>query len=121
MRDPRRCGSNRLGAELGRSLGSRCGGSGLGGSSEVGIPLGPAGACEGCTRGDAPALRISPYVLGPPERLARILLYGLQGPLEVDGGLRDAETPAFAAAELESLTSRTPTPEQRPFRPIVRD
>ena len=40
-------------------------------------------------------------MLGPPERLARILLYGLQGPLEIDGELWDAEMPAFAASDAD--------------------
>lgn len=35
--------------------------------------------------GQAPALKDSAWVLGPPERLLRILLHGVTGPIDVDG------------------------------------
>lgn len=51
-----------------------------------------AGRCATCHGGDgegiaalAPPLVNSPWVIEAPERLARIVLHGLQGPIEVDG------------------------------------
>ena len=41
------------------------------------------------------------YVLGSPQRLTRILLHGLAGPLEIDGELWDAEMPAFSTSDAE--------------------
>jgi mono/diheme cytochrome c family protein/glucose/arabinose dehydrogenase len=47
--------------------------------------------------GRAPPLRRSPWVLGQDARLARILLHGLQGPLEIGGEIFDGEMPVLAA------------------------
>jgi mono/diheme cytochrome c family protein/glucose/arabinose dehydrogenase len=65
-----------------------------------------AATCQACHQSDgrglpglAPSLRDSRFVLGPPERLARILLHGLSGPLEIDGETWDAEMPALAASD----------------------
>jgi mono/diheme cytochrome c family protein/glucose/arabinose dehydrogenase len=65
-------------------------------------------ACAGCHgysgRGDsgvAPPLRDSPWVLGPPERLARVLLHGLRGPVTIDGKTWDGEMPAFVGSDRE--------------------
>ncbi|HVS19618.1 MAG TPA: c-type cytochrome [Planctomycetota bacterium] len=63
-----------------------------------------AATCLACHQSDgrglpglAPPLHDSPYVLGSPERLAKILLHGLTGPLEVDGTQWNADMPALAA------------------------
>lgn len=65
-----------------------------------------AATCQSCHQSDgrglpglAPSLRDSRFVLGPPERLARILLHGLTGQLEVDGQSWNAEMPALAARD----------------------
>jgi mono/diheme cytochrome c family protein/glucose/arabinose dehydrogenase len=67
-----------------------------------------AATCQACHQSDgrglpglAPSLRDSRFVLGDPERLAKILLHGLTGPLEVDGVLWDAEMPALAVSDDE--------------------
>lgn len=55
-------------------------------------------------RGDpalAPALRSSPWVLGSDEKLARILLHGLNGPIDVLGQHFESEMPAFALGDAE--------------------
>ncbi len=46
--------------------------------------------------GKAPPLRHTPYVLGSPERLIRIVTGGLIGPIEVLGSTWDLEMPAHA-------------------------
>ena len=58
------------------------------------------GACAAChqldgrgQRGLAPPLRNSEWVTGPGERLARIALHGVQGPIEVDGETWNLEMP----------------------------
>ncbi|MBI5364754.1 MAG: c-type cytochrome [Planctomycetes bacterium] len=55
-------------------------------------------------RGDpalAPALRGSPWVLGSEEKLARLLLHGLNGPIDVLGQHFESEMPAFALTDAE--------------------
>lgn len=55
-------------------------------------------------RGDpaqAPALRGSPWVLGSEAKLARILLHGLNGPIDVLGQHFESEMPAFALSDAE--------------------
>ncbi|MCC7397713.1 MAG: c-type cytochrome [Planctomycetes bacterium] len=59
-----------------------------------------AGVCAAChqldgngQQGLAPRLRDSEFVLGPPERLARIALFGLRGPLDIDGTPWNLEMP----------------------------
>lgn len=49
-------------------------------------------------------MRNSQRVLGPPERPIRILLHGLQGPLDVDGLTWNLEMPAHSASD-EDLAS----------------
>jgi mono/diheme cytochrome c family protein len=49
--------------------------------------------------GLAPTLRSSPRVLGPAERLARIVLHGLTGPLSVDGVEWNLDMPAYGATD----------------------
>jgi mono/diheme cytochrome c family protein len=45
--------------------------------------------------GQAPPLVGSPWVLGPPERLARIPLNGLTGAIEVNGQVWNLQMPSF--------------------------
>jgi len=49
--------------------------------------------------GKAPALRQSDWVLGSDERLVRILLHGMNGPLEMNGVKWNLDMPAFAAGD----------------------
>lgn len=49
--------------------------------------------------GKAPPLRHSPWVLGSERRLVTILLHGLVGPIELDGGRWEMEMPAFGASD----------------------
>jgi len=65
-----------------------------------------ASVCASCHQfsglgegGKAPSLRFSPWVLGSEERLARVLLQGMQGPVEIDGQVWDAEMPALVASD----------------------
>jgi len=58
------------------------------------------GACAACHQLDgrgqpglAPPLRDSEWVTGPAERLVRIALHGVRGPIEVDGRTWDLEMP----------------------------
>lgn len=51
--------------------------------------------------GKAPPLRASPWVLGSEERLGRIVLQGLSGPIELDGERWDGEMPAWSASDEE--------------------
>ena len=58
------------------------------------------GACAACHQLDgrgqpglAPPLRDSEWVTGPSERLVRIALHGVRGPIEVDGRTWDLEMP----------------------------
>ena len=51
--------------------------------------------------GKAPALRASEWVLGDPERLVRIVRYGLIGPLEVRGEAWDDEMPGWGSTDEE--------------------
>jgi len=55
-----------------------------------------------------PPLAASRWVLGSSERLAQIMLYGIQGPIEVQGATYNGVMPAFAHlsdAELAAVTS----------------
>lgn len=45
--------------------------------------------------GDAPPLDGSPWVTGPEDRLIRIVLHGVRGPMEVSGKTYDREMPGF--------------------------
>lgn len=58
------------------------------------------GACAAChqldgrgQQGLAPPLRDSEWVTGPAERLVKIALHGVRGPIEVDGSTWDLEMP----------------------------
>jgi mono/diheme cytochrome c family protein len=87
--------------------------------------------CAGChlnegpwMRGEAPPLEGSSWVAGPENRVVRIVLHGLHGPLEVQGQTYNQEMPGFAPiltdADIASLVSylrrryggaTAPTPE----------
>ncbi len=61
-------------------------------------------ACSSCHNNDGrgqdglgPSLVDSPWVLGSPERLAALVLQGLEGPIEVHGETWDDMMPGFAA------------------------
>ena len=65
-----------------------------------------AGACALCHQdsgrggaGQAPPLRGSPWVLGDPERAAKIVLGGLRGPIDVGGRTWDLEMPSWNASD----------------------
>jgi mono/diheme cytochrome c family protein len=45
--------------------------------------------------GEAPPLEDSPWVVGPSERLIRILLHGISGRIEIGGRVYDREMPGF--------------------------
>ena len=75
-------------------------------------------------RGEAPPLEGSSWVAGPQDRLIRIVLHGLRGPIEVSGKTYNQEMPGFAPvladADIASLVSyvrrrfgqaATPVPE----------
>lgn len=51
--------------------------------------------------GKAPPLRHSPWVLGSDRRLASILIYGLHGPIEMNGQTWDMEMPAYTGSNEE--------------------
>ena len=61
--------------------------------------------------GDAPPLDNSPWVVGPAERLVRIVLHGVRGRIEVDGKEYDREMPGFGGtlsdAQVASLVTYT--------------
>src|SRR4029453_9524981 len=50
---------------------------------------------DGQGMGDAPPLAGSPWVTGPGDRLIRIVLHGVLGPMEVLGKTYDREMPGF--------------------------
>ncbi len=55
--------------------------------------------------GLAPPLAESEWVLGSPERLTRILLHGVRGPLNVKGKVWDMEMPGLGIFDDEQLAS----------------
>ena len=59
--------------------------------------------------GEAPPLEGSAWVAGPENRLIRIVLHGLHGPIEVRGKSYNQEMPGFAPiltdADIASLLS----------------
>lgn len=66
-------------------------------------------ACHGAsgagTVGLAPSLVNSPWVVGPPEWLTRIILQGMNGPVEIDGEIWNGLMPAHGhIAELDDET-----------------
>lgn len=73
-----------------------------------------AGACASCHQdsgrgepGKAPALAGSVWVLASEERLARILLQGLVGPLERNGESWNQEMPAWVASDEDQAALTT--------------
>ena len=56
----------------------------------------PSGRGE---EGKAPPLRFSPFVLGDADRLARIVRWGLEGEVEIDGVRWDGEMPAWGSSD----------------------
>src|SRR5260370_10590279 len=50
---------------------------------------------DGQRMGEAPPLAGSPWVTGPEERLIKIVLHGVHGPMQVDGKTYDQEMPGF--------------------------
>src|SRR5436190_1457091 len=64
---------------------------------------------DGQRMGEAPPLAGSPWVAGPEERLIKIVLHGVHGPMEVDGKTYDQEMPGFGRilsdVEVASLLS----------------
>lgn len=55
--------------------------------------------------GLAPPLLNSDWVLGSPERITRIVLHGLQGPIEIDGQTWELAMPGLGVFEDEQLAS----------------
>jgi len=51
--------------------------------------------------GKAPRLRGSEFVLGAKERAIKILLHGLEGPLEIDGRTWNLEMPGYSAPDAD--------------------
>jgi mono/diheme cytochrome c family protein/glucose/arabinose dehydrogenase len=71
-----------------------------------------ASACVACHQphgggvpGIAPPLAGSEWVSGPPERLARVLLHGLYGPIKVDGQTWNLSMPSFGVYDDEQIAS----------------
>ena len=83
-------------------------------------------ACHLYEAGEAPPLAGSPWVTGPENRLIRIVLHGVRGPIEVYGKTYDREMPGFGQilsdADVASLLSfvrkRFGTPSE-PIRPAT--
>jgi mono/diheme cytochrome c family protein len=55
--------------------------------------------CAGChvdasgTRGENPPLHGSSWVVGPEQRLTKIVLHGVRGPIDVNGAMYDLHMP----------------------------
>jgi mono/diheme cytochrome c family protein len=71
-----------------------------------------ANACTACHQphgggvpGVAPPLVDSAWVGGPPERLARIIMHGLYGPIEVNGQTWNLSMPAFGIYNDDEVAS----------------
>ena len=64
---------------------------------------------DGQGAGDAPPLDRSPWVTGPDERLIKIVLHGVRGPMQIAGIAYDREMPGFGPilsdADVASLLS----------------
>ena len=83
--------------------------------------------CAGCHEFDeAPPLANSPWVSGPEDRLIRIALHGVRGPIEVNGKTDDREMPGFGhilsdadvASVLSFVRKRFGAPSE-PIRPLA--
>ncbi|QKK10044.1 MAG: cytochrome c [Planctomycetota bacterium] len=66
-------------------------------------------ACHGFDgrgmQGQAPPLADSPLATGPQSRAVRVLLQGLQGPIEREGTLYDLQMPAAPFAKDEEIAA----------------
>jgi len=64
---------------------------------------------DGQRMGEAPPLAGSPWVTGPEDRIIKIVLHGVHGPMQVDSRTYDQEMPGFGRilsdAEVASLLS----------------
>ena len=78
---------------------------------------------DGQRMGDAPPLDGSPWVTGPENRLIRILLNGVRGPMVVDGKTYDREMPGFGQilsdTQVASLLSYVRRKFGAPSEPIT--
>ena len=78
---------------------------------------------DGQGMGDAPPLAGSPWVTGPEDRLIRIVLHGLRGPLQVAGQVYDREMPGFGSilsdADVASLLSYVRRRFGGPVEPVA--
>ena len=59
--------------------------------------------------GEAPPLDSSPWVAGPPERLIRIVLHGVEGRIEIEGKVYDREMPGFGGTLSDRQTAALAT------------
>lgn len=59
--------------------------------------------------GEAPPLDNSPWVIGPSERLVRIILHGVEGRIEIDGKIYDREMPGFGGSLADQQVSALAT------------
>ena len=55
--------------------------------------------------GDAPPLAGSPWVTGPENRVIRIVLHGVRGPMVLDGKTYDREMPGFGQILSDTQTA----------------
>ena len=75
---------------------------------------------DGQATGEAPPLDNSPWVIGPADRLIKIVLHGVRGKMEIQGKTYNREMPGFgqilsdeaAAALLTFVRSRFGAPEE---------
>ncbi len=81
-------------------------------------------ACHVDVPGEAPPLAGSAWVAGPEDRLIRIVLHGVRGPIEVAGKTYDKEMPGFGqilpdtdVAALLTYVRKRFGPEARPVTP----
>jgi len=78
---------------------------------------------DGQGMGDAPPLAGSTWVTGPEDRLIRIVLHGVRGPMEVAGKTYDREMPGFGPilsdADIASLLSFVRRHYGAPSAPIA--
>jgi len=79
--------------------------------------------CDGQGAGETPPLAGSPWVAGPENRLIKIVLHGVRGPLEVRGKTYDREMPGFGPilsdADVASLLSFVRRRFGAPSGPII--
>jgi mono/diheme cytochrome c family protein len=78
---------------------------------------------DGQGMGGAPPLDRSPWVTGPQDRLIKIVLHGVRGPMEVAGRTYDLEMPGFAPVlsdeDLAALLSFGRNRYGRPSSPVT--